>query len=175
MSGAPLAVGDEVLIRATQASGRASQANGHACKVGKVWYHIDELEVKPKVSDCPPLTCTAPPIRAGGPPPQRPGGYAGSEMKIGGWSNLREIWAKARRAEWVTLTHPFQEPSSEDLEVWSKVTTEVQKDLTSKGPPAKVESQVVAGMKYRFAFADGSSVVVLSVPWMNKVEVLEVS
>ncbi|CAK8997970.1 unnamed protein product [Durusdinium trenchii] len=156
MSGAPLAVGDEVLIRATQASGRASQANGHACKVGKVWYHIDELEVKPKVSDCPPLTCTAPPIRAGGPPPQRPGGYAGSEMKIGGWSNLRE-------------------PSSEDLEVWSKVTTEVQKDLTSKGPPAKVESQVVAGMKYRFAFADGSSVVVLSVPWMNKVEVLEVS
>eukprot|EP00913_Durusdinium_trenchii_P012320 g11565.t1 len=28
-------------------------------------------------------------------------------------------------------------------------------------------------MKYRFAFADGSSVVVLSVPWMNKVEVLE--
>lgn len=63
-------------------------------------------------------------------------------------------------------------PSPEDLEVWKRVISEVNKDLVAKGPPMEVKSQVVAGIKYFFTFKDGSCVTVLTVPWMDKVEVL---
>ena len=134
-SGAAIEVGDEVTIKATKIAGVAKQSNGHACKVGNLWYHIDELEVAPKTST---------PVRCGGP---------AYPVRCGGWND-----AKA--------------PGQEELEVWQKVTSEVQKDLASLGPPTSVISQVVAGMKYIFTFADGSKVTVVSVPWMNKVEVV---
>lgn len=138
-SGAAIEVGDEVTIKATKITGVAKQSNGHACKVGNLWYHIDELEVAPKAST---------PVKCGG-----PGAYPVPHPVAGGWND-----AKA--------------PGQEELEVWQKVTSEVQKDLASLGPPTSVISQVVAGMKYIFTFADGSKVTVVSVPWMNKVEVV---
>ena len=49
-------------------------------------------------------------------------------MKAGGWSNLKEL-------------------GEEELALWQRVTSEVQTALAAKGPPTKVESQVVAGMK----------------------------
>ncbi|CAE7517628.1 unnamed protein product, partial [Symbiodinium pilosum] len=69
---------------------------------------------------------------------------------------------------------PPRDPTDEDLQVWTKVVTSVNTDLASKGTPATVSSQVVAGIKYKFMFEDGSKVIVLSVPWMKTLEVLEV-
>eukprot|EP00438_Fugacium_kawagutii_P016928 Skav236418 [mRNA] locus=scaffold4540:118327:124008:- [translate_table: standard] len=43
-------VGDEVVVKATKVSGLAKQSNGHACKVGDRWYHIDELEAPESAS-----------------------------------------------------------------------------------------------------------------------------
>eukprot|EP00435_Cladocopium_sp_Y103_P014524 s1511_g3.t1 len=136
-------VGAEVVIKATKTPGVAKQSNGHACKVGDRWYHMDELEVKPR-----PVACTAP-MKPGAPS----GAYPDRPMKAGGSTDARA-------------------PSPEDLEVWKRVTSEVNKDLAAKGPPTEVKSQVVAGIKYFFTFADGSCVTVLTVPWMDKVEVL---
>eukprot|EP00437_Effrenium_voratum_P015743 CAMPEP_0181451242 /NCGR_PEP_ID=MMETSP1110-20121109/28589_1 /TAXON_ID=174948 /ORGANISM="Symbiodinium sp., Strain CCMP421" /LENGTH=144 /DNA_ID=CAMNT_0023575485 /DNA_START=44 /DNA_END=478 /DNA_ORIENTATION=- len=141
-----LEVGDEVVIKATGKAGVATDANGHACKIGDFWYHADELEVKPKQSFCPPMRC-------GGAPPQKPGG---GHQVAGGWTESRE-------------------PSENDMAVWVTVTSEVDTSLASMGTPCKVSSQVVAGMKYRFDFEDGSQVTVVTVPWMNKTEVLNVA
>ena len=74
-SGAAIEVGDEVTIKATKITGVAKQSNGHACKVGNLWYHIDELEVAPKAST---------PVRCGG-----PGAYPVPHPVAGGWNDAK--------------------------------------------------------------------------------------
>mmetsp|Transcript_120886 Transcript_120886/g.170044 ORF Transcript_120886/g.170044 Transcript_120886/m.170044 type:complete len:119 (-) Transcript_120886:79-435(-) len=69
---------------------------------------------------------------------------------------------------------PTREPNDDDLAVWTKVVKTVNTDLASKGTPQQVSTQVVAGIKYKFMFEDGSSVTVLSQPWMDTLDVLEV-
>lgn len=69
---------------------------------------------------------------------------------------------------------PARELNDDDLAVWTKVVKTVNTDLASKGTPQQVSTQVVAGIKYKFMFEDGSSVPVLSQPWTNTLDVLEV-
>ncbi|CAK9035021.1 unnamed protein product [Durusdinium trenchii] len=65
-------------------------------------------------------------------------------------------------------------PDASDLEVWKKVITDVNKDLSSFGQPTEVSTQVVAGLKYKFGFQNGAEVTVYSRPWEKHLEVLEV-
>lgn len=50
-----------------------------------------------------------------------------------------------------------------DLDVWAQVLAlpDTGAELAAKGAPTSVKSQIVAGLKFKFTFADGSTVIVL--------------
>ncbi|CAE7224810.1 unnamed protein product [Symbiodinium sp. CCMP2592] len=138
-----VAVGDKVVVKATGASGAVSQSNGHASKVCGLWYLNDELQAASQ------------PMKCGGGAPSYPGGAAGGAgMMVGGWSGGRPL-------------------KDADKEVWAQLCKTREAELGALGMPSSVSEQVVAGIKYSFMFDSGAKVIALSVPWMNKLEVLE--
>lgn len=60
-----------------------------------------------------------------------------------------------------------------ELDVWNKVLEmpEIGAKLASKGIPTSVKSQIVSGVNYIFAFADGSTVTVYHQSWSNTLRV----
>mmetsp|Transcript_102311 Transcript_102311/g.243949 ORF Transcript_102311/g.243949 Transcript_102311/m.243949 type:complete len:81 (-) Transcript_102311:245-487(-) len=67
-----------------------------------------------------------------------------------------------------------RKPGTDDLAVWDKVVQEDNTGLASMGKPSNVETQVVAGVKYKFGFDNGDEVTVWSQPWLHKLEVVNV-
>ena len=49
-----------------------------------------------------------------------------------------------------------------DLDVWAKVLAlpDTGAELAAKGAPTSVKSQIVSGVKFKFTFAEGSTVIV---------------
>mmetsp|Transcript_10543 Transcript_10543/g.23973 ORF Transcript_10543/g.23973 Transcript_10543/m.23973 type:complete len:257 (+) Transcript_10543:87-857(+) len=70
-----------------------------------------------------------------------------------------------------------QPVDSDSLAVWKKVlqaSPQFQNvQLSTLGEPVKVQTQVVAGVNYRFIFTDGAEVVVFYQPWSQTLEVQE--
>jgi hypothetical protein len=49
-----------------------------------------------------------------------------------------------------------------DIDIWAKVLAlpDTGAELTAKGTPTSVQTAVVSGLKFKFAFEDGSTVIV---------------
>ena len=64
-----------------------------------------------------------------------------------------------------------------ELDVWNKVLEmpEIGAKLASKGMPTSVKSQIVSGVNYIFAFADGSTVTVYHQSWTNTLRVTKIT
>mmetsp|Transcript_43158 Transcript_43158/g.99459 ORF Transcript_43158/g.99459 Transcript_43158/m.99459 type:complete len:250 (+) Transcript_43158:104-853(+) len=66
----------------------------------------------------------------------------------------------------------------ESHKLWHKVLESTSQyngmDLTSLGQPVQVQTQVVAGMNYKFVFGDGSTVTVFHQPWTKTLAVQDV-
>mmetsp|Transcript_57529 Transcript_57529/g.106261 ORF Transcript_57529/g.106261 Transcript_57529/m.106261 type:complete len:252 (+) Transcript_57529:101-856(+) len=64
---------------------------------------------------------------------------------------------------------------ADSQQVWHKVLKSTAQyngvDLASLGQPVQVQKQVVAGMNYKFVFADGSTVQVFHQPWTKTLSV----
>ncbi len=68
-----------------------------------------------------------------------------------------------------------QAPRKDDLDLWNKVL-ELSNiaELNAKDTPILVQTAVASGVKYRFTFADGSTVTVYQSWTKNTLEVLNV-
>ena len=57
---------------------------------------------------------------------------------------------------------PAHQLRQDDLNVWAKVLAlpDTGAELRAKGTPTSVQTAVVSGLKYKFAFKDGSTVFV---------------
>jgi hypothetical protein len=66
-----------------------------------------------------------------------------SQIKCGGYTTARQL-------------------KPDDLAVWSKVLAlpDTGAEESAKGTPTSVQTAVVSGLKYKFAFEDGSTVIV---------------
>ena len=60
-----------------------------------------------------------------------------------------------------------------ELAVWVKVLTLPDKgaELAAKGTPTSVQTAVVSGLKFKFAFEDGSTVIVWR-SWRNDISIV---
>jgi len=62
---------------------------------------------------------------------------------------------------------------AEDLDVWNKALAlpDTGAELAAKGEPTSVQTAVASGRKFKFAFKDGSTVVVWQ-SWRNVISIL---
>jgi len=116
--------------------------------------------VKSVEYDGPPPTCSSlvMPLQTPARPPQ-PKVTPAEPGVMGGWSNEEKV-------------------DDEDLMVWNQLVDETPRheevELGALGAPVTVRKQVVAGVKYKFKFSDGSVVEVFSQPWTKTLEVTNV-
>ena len=75
-------------------------------------------------------------------------------QKSGGWTAPRDV-------------------GPHELAVWAKVSAlpETGAELAAKGTPTSVQTAVVSGLKFRFTFEDGSTVVVWQ-SWRNVISIV---
>ncbi len=60
-----------------------------------------------------------------------------------------------------------------DLDIWDKVLAlpNIDHNISAKGTPTSVQTAVVSGFKFKFAFEDGSTVVVWK-SWRNVISII---
>jgi hypothetical protein len=77
------------------------------------------------------------------------------DFKCGGYTDLRPV-------------------DSNDLSVWAEVLKlpDTSAELVAKGKPVLVQTAVVSGTKYKFAFKDGSTVIVWRT-WRKDISIVE--
>jgi hypothetical protein len=64
--------------------------------------------------------------------------------------------------------------NQDDLKVWASVRAlpDTGAELAAKGAPTSVQTAVVSGTKYKFAFKDGSTVIVWW-SWRNVISIVD--
>ena len=62
-----------------------------------------------------------------------------------------------------------------DLDIWDKVLAlpNIDTNISAKGTPTSVQTAVVSGFKFKFAFEDGSTVVVLK-SWTDVISIIKI-
>lgn len=68
-----------------------------------------------------------------------------------------------------------RELGQNDLDIWDKVLTlpNIDTNISAKGTPTLVQTAVISGLKFKFTFEDGSTVVVWK-SWRNVISIIKI-